>query len=202
MWFEKNYQKFLKAFHRWQAKYLKIILKFLADLNIKPNQITNFRLLLVLPLVYFLFFNIQLFWAGITYILFWVLDLFDGALARYLHVENDKGRFLDTVVDNFIYSVVILAMIYLVAANSLILAYHILIQITVQLLAIIKKREKEESNWLINAQANIPYFKAVSHIALAFYYFGLNYLNPVYLLLNIWMTITSVYYFFVIQKKN
>jgi len=133
---------------------------------------------------------------------FWLVDLLDGSLARYLNSQNDKGRFLDSLVDNFMYACLILGFIYLQVAFAWLLALNILLELIVQLLCTIKKREKEPSDWLINAQADLPYFKTIAHAALIIYLFGCNILNPVFLLLNILLMITSLYYYFIIKERT
>ena len=201
MGFERSYQKFKKFTYKWRAINFLPLLKLLAKSKITPNKITSFRLLFIFPLAYYFYLE-NLWGVLIFYLLFWFLDLIDGALARYLHVQSDKGRFLDSVVDNFMYSFLILGFIYLEVAWTWLLAYNILIELTVQLLATIKKRVGQPSDWLISVTPNLPYFKSLAHVALIIYLVGYNILNPVFLILNIWLTITSLYYFWAIRKKD
>ncbi|MCX6746049.1 MAG: CDP-alcohol phosphatidyltransferase family protein [Candidatus Parcubacteria bacterium] len=201
MSFESNYTKFRQWSYQWRAKYFQPILKLLAKLKITPNQITTFRLIFVLPIAYYFYLN-NLFGVLVFYLIFWILDLFDGSLARFLNVTKDKGGFLDSLVDHFISSVIILGFIYLQAANPLILAYYILIQLFVNLLANIKRWENEESNWLIKVKPNVPYFKIIANIFLFLYFLGLDFLNPGFLILNIWMTSACLYYFFIIKNRD
>jgi len=200
MWFDKNYTKFRQWSYSWRAKYFQPILKLLADWKITPNQITTFRLIFVLPIAYYFYLG-NLWGVLIFYIIFWILDLFDGSLARYLNISNDKGGFLDSLVDHFMYSALILGFIYLSAADSILLAYNILIQIIVNLLANVKNWEKGESDWFIKIRSLVPYFKNLAHLFLLLYVFGINFLNPAFVILNLWMTIASFYYFFIIQKQ-
>jgi len=201
MCFERFYNNSREKTHSWQAKHFQLILKLLADLKITPNQITAFRLIFVLPFAYY-FFTKNIWGALIIYLVFWLLDLFDGSLARYLKIENDQGAFLDSLIDNFMYSFLILGIIYWQAADVLILAYNILIQLTTQVLATIKKNENKESNWLIQVKPNVPYFKTFAHIFLLLLILNINFLNPVFLALNIWMTLASLYYFFIIKNRK
>lgn len=201
MWFEKKYTAFREITYKWRAKYFLPILKLLADLKITPNQITAFRLLFIFPIAYYFYLN-NLWGVLIFYSIFWILDLFDGSLARYLNATDDKGGFLDTVVDHFMYSFGMIGFIYLQAANTLLLAYNIVIQLFVNLLVSAKNWRKEESNWLIKVKPNVPYFKTIAHLFLILYVFNINFLNPVFVILNLWMTIASLYYFFKIQKRH
>ncbi len=201
MGFEKSYQKFKKLSYKWRAIIFLPLLKLLAKLKITPNKITSFRLLFVFPLA--CYFYLENLWGVLVlYLLFWFLDLIDGALARYLNIQSDKGRFLDSVVDNFMYAFVIVGFIYLQAALAWLLAYNILIELVTQLLATIKKRAGQPSDWLISVTPDIPYFKTIAHVALISYLVSFNILNPVFLVLNVWLTVTSLYYFWAIRKKD
>ncbi|MBD3360003.1 MAG: hypothetical protein GF365_04845, partial [Candidatus Buchananbacteria bacterium] len=190
MGFNDWYKKFKKDSVQWRAKYFKPALVLLTKLKIKPDDITVFRLLLVFPLAYFFYLE-NLWGVFLVYVLFWLLDLLDGALARYLNLQHDKGRFLDSVVDNFMYAFLMLGFIYLQAAWVWLLAYNILIELFTQLLATIHKRINTPTDWLIKITPDIPYFKSFSHLALLIYWLGYNILNPFYLILNIWLTLTA-----------
>ncbi len=194
------YNNFKHSSYKWRSKYFRPFLKLLAELKITPNGVTSFRLLFILPLAYFFYLN-NLWGVLIIYSLFWFFDLIDGSLARYLNIQNDKGRFLDTLVDNFTYAFLILGFIYLHSALAWLLAFNIILELTVQILAIIKKRAKEKSDWLINAQADLPYFKTLAHLALIFYFFGYNILNSFFVLINLLLLIVCLYYFFIIKER-
>ena len=200
MGFTSSFTKFRQWSYKWRAKYFQPLLKLLAHTKITPNQITTFRLIFVLPIVYF-FYQGNLWGVLIIYTIFWLLDLFDGSLARYLNTTQDKGGFLDSIVDHFMYSVLILGFIYLQAANVFLLAYNIIIQLFVNLLVNVKNWEKDESAWLIKVKPIVPYFKTLAHLFLFLYFLGYNYLNPAFWVLNLWMTISSLYYFLKISNK-
>lgn len=201
MGFATSFAKFRQWSYHWRAKYFRPILKLLADLKITPNQITTFRLIFILPIIYYFYWN-NLFGVLIFYLLFWILDLFDGSLARYSQATHDKGGFLDAVVDHFMYSLIILGFIYLQAANVVLLVYNIIIQLFVNILVNVKNWQKDESNWLIKVKPTVPYFKTLAHLFLFLYFLGFNFLNPAFLILNIWMTIASFYYFFIIKSRK
>jgi len=200
MSFETNFTKFRQWSYKWRAKYFQPILKLLAKLKITPNQITSFRLLFIFPIAYYFYLN-NLTGVFIFYLLFWILDLFDGSLARYLNISNDKGGFLDSLTDHFVYSVIILGFIYLQAANVIILAYNIIIQLLVNLLVNVKNSGQEKTNWLFKVKPYLPYFKTLAHLSLFLYFLGYNYLNFAFLFLNIWMTIDCLYFYFKIKNN-
>jgi len=200
MGFTTSFTKFRQWSYKWRAKYFRPILKLLADLKITPNQITTFRLIFILPIIYYFYLG-NLLGVLIFYLLFWILDLFDGSLARYLNATNDKGGFLDSVVDHFVYSILILGFIYLQAANIILLAYNIIIQLLVNLLVNVKNSGKEKSDWLFKVKPYLPYFKTLAHLFLFLCFLGFNYLNLSFLILNIWMTADCLYYYFKIKNN-
>jgi len=200
MGFKKGYEQLKDFFYKFRARYFRPILELLADLKITPNQITVFRFLFIVPIAYYFCLN-NVIAAGIFYIIFGLLDLFDGALARYLNKQNDKGRFLDSFVDNFLYCFLILGFIYIKAASPSILAFNILLELAVQTLATIKNAPNFTSDWLIRVQPDVPYFKTIAYVVLFLYVIGINFLQPIFIILNLWLALTVVYYFFIIKKS-
>jgi len=198
---DNAYQRFKKFSTKWRAINFLPFLKLLAKLKMTPNKITVFRLFFVLPLAY-CFYAGNLLGVLIWYLIFWFLDLIDGALARYLKIQSDKGRFLDSVVDNFMYCFLILGFIYLAAVKVWLLACNIVLELFAQLLATIYKRAGQPSDWLINVQPDLPYFKTLAHTALLLYFFNINILLPAFWFINIVLTITALYYFIkILQRK-
>lgn len=169
-------------------------------MKITPNQITLGRMVLFIPIVYYFYLE-NLTGVLIFYLLFWLFDLIDGSLARYQKISHDKGRFFDSVVDNFAYCLIIIGFIYLDAAIVWLLAFNILIELTIQVLGTVKKKTNWHSDWLINVQPDLPWFKSISHTVLFLYYLGLNILNPVYFVLNLFMAGLAVYFLFIIEKE-
>jgi phosphatidylglycerophosphate synthase len=194
------YQQYKKFSVNFRAKYFKPILEILALLRITPNQITVFRLVFVIPIIFYFALE-NLTGVIIFYILFWLFDLVDGSLARYLNNQSDKGRFFDTLVDNFMYGVLMIGMIDLQITWLWLLAANILLEYFVQLLAIIYKQWGKPTDYIIKAQADLPYFKSVSHLALLVYYLGLNYLAFIYYLLDLALLATAGYYFYQLFYK-
>jgi len=201
MSFSNWYTKYKKDSYKWRAKYFAPVLKLLTKLGCTANKVTVFRLIFVLPIAYC--FYIEYLWAVLFfYLIFWLLDLVDGSLARYQQKEHDKGRFLDSVVDNFMYSFAIIGFIYLESAIVWLLAANILLELTAQILATIKKRRGQPSDWLISVTPDIPYFKSLAHAGLLLFVFGINILNPLFIFLNIWLSLTALYYFCKIRKQQ
>ncbi|MCX6745120.1 MAG: CDP-alcohol phosphatidyltransferase family protein [Candidatus Parcubacteria bacterium] len=196
-WYEQ-YKKFSISF---RAKYFKPILKLLADLKITPNQITTFRLFFIIPIAY-CFITESIWGVFVFYVLFWLFDLFDGALARYLNQTSDKGRFLDTLVDNFMYGVLMVGMIHLQLAWLWLLALNLVLEYLVQILGMIIRQPKLQSDWLFKAEANLPYFKSISHVGIFLFLLGFNFLNFIYYFLNLALAGLAVYFYIQIKNKD
>ena len=189
MGFSSWYENYKKNSMAWRAKYFAPILKLLAALKITPDQITLSRLLFIVPIAYGFYLG-DLLIVLIFYVLFWLADLVDGALARYLNISHDRGRFLDTMVDNLMYALALVGFIYLNVTWSWLLALNIVLEAAVQIVGIIKKQPQFKSDWLLKAQADQPYFKSVGHLLLILYFCGYNVLGPGFGLLNLWLGIT------------
>jgi phosphatidylglycerophosphate synthase len=194
------YQQYKKSSESFRAKYLTPVLHLLAILKITPNQITIGRLLFIIPIAWY-FYEENLSGVLVCYLIFWLLDLFDGALARYLNKQNDKGRFLDTLVDNFMYGILMVGMIHLQVAWLWLLAANIVLEYTAQILSMIYKQWGVPSDFIIKAQADLPYFKSVSHAGLFLFYLGFDYLNIIFYLLDIGLAVTAGYYFYKLKPK-
>jgi phosphatidylglycerophosphate synthase len=200
MFLNEWYEQYKKASVSFRAKYFQPILKLLAHWGVTPNKITTFRLIFILPIAYY-FATENLFGVFVFYALFWFLDLFDGALARYLNKQNDKGRFLDTLVDNFMYGIIMVGMIHLQVTWLWLLAVNIVLEYSVQILGIIYKQWGQSSDFIIKAQADLPYFKAISHLGLFLYLVGLDYLAFIYYLLDVSLFLAVSYYFYKLLPK-
>jgi phosphatidylglycerophosphate synthase len=84
-------------FANFRTKLLHPILKFLDFLKIKPDHISYFAILLLIP--YSIYFTSN---PKMAVLLIWVyvlLDGVDGSLARYQKTSNNGGSFTDIVCD-------------------------------------------------------------------------------------------------------
>lgn len=69
-----------------------------------PNILSSFRLILA-PIFLVLFIQDQVFWRGLSLVIFVVAaatDFIDGYIARRFNVESDFGVFLDPLADKFL----------------------------------------------------------------------------------------------------
>jgi phosphatidylglycerophosphate synthase len=83
-------------------------------LNISPNFITGINFILSLILIYIIFtLDPSIFmYAIILYFIIKIFDFCDGSIARYKNISTFYGRFLDSILDIFIESSLILCVHY------------------------------------------------------------------------------------------
>lgn len=100
-----------------RAAFFKPCSFVLARLGVTPNMVTYAG---NASMVLFLVFikrdiKIALIFAAATYI----IDLLDGALARYLNKLSDKGKFIDSFADHINYLLLTVGLVYAGIVNPL-----------------------------------------------------------------------------------
>lgn len=109
--------------HRHLFKNLeRIIAKVFSPLPITPNQYTLIALLSIFITLYFLI-NQNIILAIIFFLIAGFLDLVDGAVARHKNMVSKTGAYLDTVVDRYIESILLLGMLFLSLPEIFLPAY-------------------------------------------------------------------------------
>jgi len=197
-----------RKFYAWtfgiRERLFSPILKLLAKSGVKPNHITYLRGVLFVALVaYPLFVQGDLVRATIAYVfVFWLLDMFDGQLARHLKLSSDKGKFNDIFIDNLGYSIYFVGLAFLGVAGTFIIMFHVIAQATVHIAAIAYRNQNTKSDWVIKTEANVFYFKLLSHtVVFVYLIFGITLIDPLLALINIWMGIEALYYFVQLQRE-
>jgi phosphatidylglycerophosphate synthase len=98
---------------REKFKNLEIFLgKIFSKFGLSPNQFTILSLFFAFFSFYFLL-KIELIFALIFYLLATILDLIDGAVARFKKMETKKGAFLDTICDRYVEGIILLGFLFL-----------------------------------------------------------------------------------------
>jgi CDP-diacylglycerol---glycerol-3-phosphate 3-phosphatidyltransferase len=81
---------------------------------IKPNHLSYSRILLTVPICYFLFINRILILAFFLYAIACVTDFLDGALAEVRNERTAWGKILDPIADKVLKGSIFLFLIYVV----------------------------------------------------------------------------------------
>lgn len=197
-------RKFFNVSRDMRELVLQPLLKILTFLKISANQITYARVFIfVFGVMYPLFVKGELMIAILFYFFgFWLLDMLDGQLARHTKTDNDKGKFIDVYVDMMGYSFFIMGLAFLGVANIFILFYHVIIHGAVYIISIVQKNELVKSDWIIKPEANLVYFKFLAHLLVVIFIFlQINWMDLGFIILNIFMTISTIVYFIKMQKQ-
>ncbi|MBT5023313.1 CDP-alcohol phosphatidyltransferase family protein [Candidatus Woesearchaeota archaeon] len=163
-----------------------------------PNIITLFRFLLIFPLLYFLIENNIAYSIGI-FILFTLLDMLDGDLARRLNQETIFGRNFDVVADFSIGVVIFLTQLLTNKIPIFIGSVAIITYIPIMILFIIGLKKKG-----VIFISGLKSFGALVH----YWFLFLLILNIyslvfsiIFYILLIGMWVFTIYYFYEIKNK-
>lgn len=186
----------------FREKYFAVIIKILDKLGLKANSLGTIRAFS--GLLFFLLVKINFTLALIIVVLGGITDFFDGALARYQKKESDRGKFIDMLCDNIIFSFFLLGLIKIDFLNIANLAYFLFILPALYIIISINKNEFQKSDWIIHPIARISYYKTIFEIFFIltlmfriFYTFDI-----VLTLLNIFITIHFAYHFYIFLNKK
>ena len=178
----------------------KPVSKILTKFNITANFLSNLKIIIFLPYLLFISKNPKL--AFLFLLLSLIIDIFDGSLARYQKKQTDNGKFIDTFGDYTIYLLIILNLIYLNLFSPKILIYHVFVFPLIAILSTIKNQEFTKTDWIIKPAPLIGHFNALVYLSLfLFFFFNIDYIDLVLLLLNTYFSFLSIYYFVFIQFR-
>jgi len=94
----------LDEYKDWIYKKIDPLVKFIGN-RVTPNQVSLISILCAFFAGLFIFLSrrdVFFLWVSLFFIfLNGLLDILDGGLARYLHIESRKGNFLDHVLDRY-----------------------------------------------------------------------------------------------------
>jgi len=87
-------------------------------MRLLPNVLSFLRILLVLPIIFFLESKIYLL-AAILFFISSITDFFDGFLARRYGIESEFGAFLDLIADKILVISVLVWLIFIFSNQAL-----------------------------------------------------------------------------------
>lgn len=184
----------------WRHRWFKPLYKVLTAVGVTPNQLTGLRFLA--GPAFWLYFPVYPRKMTLVLLIAGALDFIDGGLARYQGVDSDRGKFWDVLVDHLNYVFAILALISTQAFSAGLLSYHLLIAPVFFLLATIKESEGKKTDWLIHPYYSAVYYKPLAICSLLVYVtWGINTIHETALILNIAMTMQSLYYVVVLLNR-
>ncbi|MGD2072619.1 MAG: CDP-alcohol phosphatidyltransferase family protein [Candidatus Thorarchaeota archaeon] len=102
-------KRYLRA-QKIKDALLSPIIRMLSYANISPDMVNYFGVLMAIIFLVFIKQNIAL---SLLFLFLAVsADLIDGALARFRKIASDRGKFIDMVCDNLIFTIFVIALIY------------------------------------------------------------------------------------------
>lgn len=196
--------KLNKASQHKREKYFQFFIKMLNNIGLSPNVLSFLRAFS--GFLFFIIVGVNFNIAFIVLILGGLTDFFDGALARYQKKDGDRGKFIDMLSDNIIFSFFILGLIKISYINILNLSYFLFIVPALYLIIIVNKNEDKKNNWIISPYARISYYKVIFEIFFLLtllFAIDKSILNFVIIILNISMSFHFLYHFYLfLNKKN
>lgn len=154
------------------------VIRVLAALGVQPDTLTYTGILFMIGFIYFA--NHDPIRASVCLAIAIVMDSFDGALARHLHTQSDKGKFVDIFADNLNFTLFIVGLLYASLISGIAAVLFTYFMLVVRILLIIRKNVDKETDWVIRPLAGgitVVCIGTSYLLFLAFTFTGKNYLE-------------------------
>ncbi len=184
-------------------RYLRPILFCFKKVGLTANIISTLKVILAGVAMRVADFDVPK--AMIIFLAIYILDVFDGSLARYMGQQSDRGKFIDVFTDQIIYSLVVLTLIRIDFLDIKVLAFNLMVVPVVYLLVVIQRNEDKTTDWIIKPVAKLNYYKTPFLAAVAGMVIGIFGLHFVYVILyitNILVSLHIVYAYIKIAEKK
>lgn len=180
------------------------ITKIFYKLKINPNTLSIFKIFFAGLYLLLIKHNLVL---AISFLIIGgiLIDLLDGPLARYSNKASDRGKFVDSFLDQLVYALLVWGLIIINIGNPVVLSYNILIIGFLYVIMIINKNEFLESDWIIKPIARASYYKIALEISIILHlFFKMSefFFNKIILIINILVTIHFIYHLIRFSNKK
>lgn len=146
-WDEKIYE----AVALKRSAFFRPIARALALAGIKPDAVSYAGLAAAALFVYEIGQNVTLaFWLMIVVLL---ADQLDGALARYQRTDGDRGKFVDVVIDNTTFALIVAGLAHAGFIGAATAGAYIYFASLSRALMVVRKNSNRHSSWLFYAGA-------------------------------------------------
>ncbi len=132
---------------RCRSRLYAPLVRGLARLGVRPNQISHLRVLLLAG--YWSCLKTALEWSVLFVILGLWLDSLDGPLARHLHAAGDTGKFVDSNADHVFYSIVLIGAIKAGLVGLVAGALHVVLTLLLNTYSMLDARMPSAQGWLV-----------------------------------------------------
>jgi len=193
VYFSPDEEKFYLWFRAMRDPIVRPFILFFNKIGITPNMLTLFGLLMLIPFVYFFFFN-----PWISF-LFLILNLFfdgvDGSLARFLKKDSSVGEFLDKGADYFSFIVVFFTFLYFGMLSPFWAAAHVLNYALMQSFVMFAQIRKINIFPILRPKFIIYFFFIV------WIFTGQNFFDPVLVVLTVYLIVSNLFLFLKIKSS-
>ena len=191
-------------FRRKRDKLFLPVTKILHQLGISPNALSISKIFFAGLYLLLIKDNLAL---AISFLIVGgiLIDLLDGPLARYTNKASDRGKFIDTFLDQIVYVLFVWGLMIISIGNPITLSYNILIIGSLYVIMVVNKNEALESDWIITPIIRANYYKATLEISIILHmFFNMDELvfNKIILIINVIVTIHFIYHLIIFSKKE
>ena len=173
-WFDELNNKTQKI----KDRCLQPIIFYLGKMGFTANGLSTLKVVMAGVAVVIVKWNLVV--AVIIFLVTYILDVFDGSLARHTKQNTDRGKFIDVLTDQAVYVLVILALIQIDFLDIKLLAFNLLVIPVLYLLVVVERNENKPTDWIIKPVAKLSYYKIpflimVVGVMVGVFSFGLAY---------------------------
>lgn len=159
------------------------LVAILAKLGVKPIQVSFLSLLT--GFVAAICVGINPFWAGVLLFVGQFFDLLDGALARKLDLDDERGSLIDFSFDYIGFFSFCLALIYFGFTNAFWTSFYVINYLLLEVLIIALRLYKQKVFYVFKSRLVLYLFFVL------FVFFGLSFLDNMIVLLGVYMLVVN-----------
>lgn len=197
---------------RWLEEdvYLKIrnikdiitypIIRVLAGMGVHPDLLTYLGVLSMLGFIYFVDHDPLSACACLAATL--VMDSLDGALARYLHIDSDRGKFVDIFADNLNFTLFVIGLLYASLIDGVTAVLFTYFMLLTRVLLIFRKNVGQKSDWIIRPAAGTVIVLSIGpsyFLFLVYALTGINYLEIGALFFTVLLIVQTIMEYYTIR---
>jgi phosphatidylglycerophosphate synthase len=199
----KSCEEKYRQFARFRDDHLRPIAKIIVRLGIRASGVTYFGIVLMLGFLFTVSIKPKI--AFIFFLLAIGMDFLDGVVARYIHEASDRGKFVDMVADNVIFTLFVIGICcakMVPCLFSLILVY---VMVLSKLFRAINNAFDYRSDWFFRAVAGfLPnLICGFCYLSYALYvFFDISVLPYCFIGSSIILFVDSMFHYILIIRKD
>jgi phosphatidylglycerophosphate synthase len=187
-----------------RSKISNPFIKLLAKTGVTPNMLSYSGVILMVGYIIMIVSDPWTAFALLLFALF-IDGFLDGALARYLGTDSDKGKFVDQVCDITVFVIFILGVARLGLVNILMAILFVYVVSISKLFVVIKKNIGQKTDWVIHpfvgVFSNLPLYLSYLLFTIWLIY-GINYMNQAIIVFTAGLIIKAIFDLHIIVSKK